>query len=61
MSDGSLLFLLPVNWAKREFTLTWNEAKEIDWDTRNQKSYLRGGVSTTYYSQRTTDGAAKWE
>ena len=34
------------------------KAKEIDWDTRNQKSYLRGGVSTTYYSQEHTGGAA---
>ena len=30
---ASLLFLLPVNWAKREFTLTWSEAKDIDWGT----------------------------
>lgn len=27
-------------------------AREIDWDTRNSKSYLRGGVSTTYYSRK---------
>ena len=25
------------------------KAKEIDWDTRNQRSLYRGGVSTTYY------------
>jgi LPS export ABC transporter protein LptC len=30
---------------------------EIDWDTRNQKSYFRNKVSTTYYSQKQTDGA----
>jgi sodium-dependent dicarboxylate transporter 2/3/5 len=30
---ASLLFLLPVNWPKREFTMTWSEAKEIDWGT----------------------------
>jgi solute carrier family 13 (sodium-dependent dicarboxylate transporter), member 2/3/5 len=30
---ASLLFLLPTNWPKREFTLTWNEAKDIDWGT----------------------------
>ena len=30
---ASLLFLLPSNWPKREFTLTWSEAKEIDWGT----------------------------
>ncbi|MGB7069134.1 MAG: LPS export ABC transporter periplasmic protein LptC [Pyrinomonadaceae bacterium] len=34
------------------------KAEEIDWDTRNDRSTLRGGVSTTYYSQRQTDGAA---
>lgn len=33
------------------------KAPEIDWDTRNQKSYLRGGVSTTYYSQKSSGGA----
>ena len=33
------------------------KAKEIDWDTKNQRSYLRGGVSTTYYSQNQTGGA----
>ncbi|CAN5123298.1 hypothetical protein BH20ACI1_BH20ACI1_07690 [soil metagenome] len=33
------------------------KAGEIDWDTRNEKSSLRGGVSTTYYSQQKTGGA----
>jgi LPS export ABC transporter protein LptC/lipopolysaccharide transport protein LptA len=33
------------------------KADEIDWDTRNEKSYLRGNVSTTYYSQKQTNGA----
>jgi sodium-dependent dicarboxylate transporter 2/3/5 len=28
---ASLLFLLPTNWERREFTLTWSEAKDIDW------------------------------
>ena len=28
------------------------KAREIDWDTRNRRSYLRGGVSTTYYSRK---------
>ena len=28
------------------------KAKEIDWDTKNRHSYLRGGVSTTYYSRK---------
>lgn len=34
------------------------KAQEIDWDTRNQKSFLRNAVSTTYYSQKSTGGAA---
>ncbi|HLA95885.1 MAG TPA: LPS export ABC transporter periplasmic protein LptC [Pyrinomonadaceae bacterium] len=33
------------------------KAQEIDWDTKNQKSYLRNGASTTYYSQKQTGGA----
>jgi LPS export ABC transporter protein LptC/lipopolysaccharide transport protein LptA len=33
------------------------KASEIDWDTRNEKSNLRGAVSTTYYSQKQTGGA----
>jgi lipopolysaccharide export system protein LptA len=33
------------------------KAREIDWDTRNQLSTLRGNVSTTYYSQAKTGGA----
>lgn len=30
---------------------------EIDWDTRNEKSFFRNKVSTTYYSQKQTGGA----
>lgn len=30
---ASLLFFLPTNWAKREFTLTWQDAGRIDWGT----------------------------
>lgn len=33
------------------------KADEIDWDTRNGKSFLRGKVSTTYVSQKQTGGA----
>lgn len=33
------------------------KASEIDWDTRNEKSALRGKVSTTYYSQKQTGGS----
>ena len=30
---AGLLFLLPVDWAQRRFTLTWNQAARIDWGT----------------------------
>ena len=29
----TLLFLLPVNWPQREFTLSWQQAARIDWGT----------------------------
>ncbi|MFH0729029.1 MAG: DASS family sodium-coupled anion symporter [Pseudomonadota bacterium] len=28
-----LLFVLPTNWKKREFTITWKQATRIDWGT----------------------------
>src|SRR5918997_1196116 len=28
-----LLFILPINWAERRFTMNWNEASRIDWGT----------------------------
>lgn len=34
------------------------KAIEIDWDTRNEKSALRGKVGTTYYSRKQTGDAA---
>lgn len=43
----------PTAWDSR----ARGKAKEIDWDTKNQRSELRGGVSTTYYSQTQTRGA----
>jgi solute carrier family 13 (sodium-dependent dicarboxylate transporter), member 2/3/5 len=30
---ASLLYLLPTDWEKREFTLRWRDAAEIDWGT----------------------------
>ncbi|CAN5151799.1 DASS family sodium-coupled anion symporter [soil metagenome] len=30
---ASLLFLLPVDWERREFTLNWSDAAGIDWGT----------------------------
>jgi lipopolysaccharide export system protein LptA len=44
----------PVAWDSK----ARGKADEIDWDTRNQRSQLRGSVSTTYYSQKQTGGAA---
>jgi sodium-dependent dicarboxylate transporter 2/3/5 len=31
LAGASLLFVLPTNWKKREFTITWKEATKIDW------------------------------
>ena len=30
---ASLLFILPIDWQRREFTLTWGDAAKIDWGT----------------------------
>ena len=30
---AALLFMLPLSWRERRFTLTWNEATRIDWGT----------------------------
>ena len=30
---AALLFVLPVNWKKREFTISWKQAVKIDWGT----------------------------
>lgn len=30
---AGLLFLLPIDWERRRFTLSWNEASRIDWGT----------------------------
>ncbi|MBI5059996.1 DASS family sodium-coupled anion symporter [candidate division KSB1 bacterium] len=30
---ATLLFVLPVNWKQREFTLNWRQAADIDWGT----------------------------
>jgi len=30
---ASLLFILPINWARQEPTLTWKDAAKIDWGT----------------------------
>jgi solute carrier family 13 (sodium-dependent dicarboxylate transporter), member 2/3/5 len=33
LTGAILLFLLPTDWKRREFTLTWREAVHIDWGT----------------------------
>jgi sodium-dependent dicarboxylate transporter 2/3/5 len=33
MVAATLLFLLPVDWSRRRFTLTWSQAAQIDWGT----------------------------
>jgi sodium-dependent dicarboxylate transporter 2/3/5 len=33
VAAAMLLFILPVNWKKREFTLGWKQAVQIDWGT----------------------------
>jgi len=30
---AALLFLLPINWPERRFTMNWNDAARIDWGT----------------------------
>jgi solute carrier family 13 (sodium-dependent dicarboxylate transporter), member 2/3/5 len=30
---AAALFVLPVDWARRKFTLNWNQATQIDWGT----------------------------
>jgi solute carrier family 13 (sodium-dependent dicarboxylate transporter), member 2/3/5 len=30
---AALLFLLPINWSERRFTMNWNDAARIDWGT----------------------------
>ena len=30
---ASLLFILPVDWGKRQFTISWRQALDIDWGT----------------------------
>lgn len=52
---AALLFMLPVNSSRNEFTLTWNDAKRIDWGT----ILLFGGGLALGEAMFST-GLAKW-
>ena len=51
---AALLFILPVNWRERQFTLNWNEAVRIDWGT-----ILLFGAGITLGSLLSKTGLAK--
>jgi sodium-dependent dicarboxylate transporter 2/3/5 len=51
---ATLLFLLPVNWKERRFTLTWAEATRIDWGT-----VLLVGTGLTLGGLMTSTGLAE--
>jgi sodium-dependent dicarboxylate transporter 2/3/5 len=51
---ASLLYLLPVEWSKREFTLRWRDAAEIDWGT-----ILLFGTGIIFGSLLASTGLAK--
>jgi len=56
MTAGLLLFIMPTNWSKREFTLSWKEAvKGIDWGTL---ILFGGGLSLGAMMYST--GLSKW-
>lgn len=44
----------PTGWDSKVRT----KAKEIDWDTRNEKSFFRGSVNATYYSSKAMKGSS---
>jgi sodium-dependent dicarboxylate transporter 2/3/5 len=52
---GVLLFIVPVNFARREFTLSWAEAKRIDWGT-----ILLFGGGMAMGDLMFSTGLAKW-
>jgi sodium-dependent dicarboxylate transporter 2/3/5 len=56
MMAGLLLFIMPTNWSKREFTLQWKDAvKGIDWGTL---ILFGGGLSLGAMMYST--GLSKW-
>ena len=63
MIGASLLFVLPVDWRERRFTLTWDEAVKIDWGI----TLLYGGglalgemAFSTGLAQAIGEGVTSW-
>jgi sodium-dependent dicarboxylate transporter 2/3/5 len=63
MIGACLLFVLPVNWHERRFTLTWDEAVKIDWGI----TLLYGGglalgemAFSTGLAQAIGEGVTSW-
>ena len=63
MIGATLLFVLPVDWRERRFTLTWDEAVKIDWGI----TLLYGGglalgemTFTTGLAQAIGEGVTSW-
>jgi sodium-dependent dicarboxylate transporter 2/3/5 len=63
MIGATLLFILPVDWRERRFTLTWEEAVKIDWGI----TLLYGGglalgemTFTTGLAQAIGEGVTTW-
>jgi len=52
---AGLLFVLPANWSRGEFTLTWREARRIDWGT-----ILLFGGGLAMGDAMFSSGLAKW-
>lgn len=56
---ATLLFILPVDWRKRRFTMTWQDATKIDWGT----ILLFGGglaLGTLMFTTGLAEALGKW-
>ena len=60
---AALLFVLPVDWAARRFTISWSEAARIDWGTLllfGGGLALGGAMFRTGLSQAMGEGVVAW-
>jgi sodium-dependent dicarboxylate transporter 2/3/5 len=60
---ASLLFVLPVDWRERRFTLAWSDAARIDWGTLllfGGGLALGGAMFRTGLAQALGDGLVAW-